>query len=217
MAKKQSKKPGKKESGAAAPTSDAETKAEAVDSTATAKQTKSAETPALVTKIERLDNAIGLAEHGFLAIVLFSLIGVGSYQFLASRLFHVNDTWPFEALRYLVFFCAMGGAALASQKGRMISMDFVARKLPPRGRIVLRIATSTFVVVACYLLYRGGMGVREAVAGEEYEVIKPSTAFLALPLGGLLIGLHYVLHSLTDAIYLANGQIPPEEEGPQAH
>lgn len=176
-----------------------------------------AEPPALVTTIERLDGALGTAEHAFLVLALFSLIGVGTYQFIASRLFSVNDTWPFEALRYLVFFCAMGGASLAAQKGRMISMDFLARKLPSRGRVVLRIFVSLFVVFACFLLFKGGMTVRDAVSGEEYDLIKPSTAFLALPVGGVLIGLHYLLHSIVDAIYLANGQIPPEEVAPQAH
>lgn len=173
--------------------------------------------PRLALHLASVDNAIGLAEHVFLVFALFSLIGVGTYQFVASRLFHINDTWPFEALRYLVFFCAMGGASLAAQKGRMISMDFVARKLPPKGRIILRIAVSAFVVFACMLLVKGGMHVREAVAGEHYDFIRPATAYLALPVGGFLIGLHYVLHSLIDVVYLVNGQIPSEEEGVQAH
>ena len=195
------------------------TRAESGDdnSSASSPPAKRPEAPALVSAIERFDGALGTAEHAFLVLALFSLIGVGTYQFLASRLFSVNDTWPFEALRYLVFFCAMGGASLAAQKGRMISMDFLARKLPPRGRVILRILVSIFVMLACFLLFKGGMTVREVVSGEEYDLIKPSTAFLALPIGGLLIGLHYFLHSLSDAVYLASGQIPPEEQAPQAH
>ncbi len=173
--------------------------------------------PDLVVKLQSFDNAIGTVEHAFVALSLFSLIGVGTYQFLASRLFGANDTWPFEALRYLVFFCAMGGAALSSQKGRMISMDFVARKLPAKQRAMLRMLVAAFVMFACFLLYRGGMYVRASAAGEEYEVIRPAIALLALPVGALLIGLHYFVHAVCDALYLSAGMLPPEEEAPAAH
>lgn len=173
--------------------------------------------PSLVSGLVRFDNAIGVLEHAFVALSLFSLIGVGTYQFLASRLLGANDTWPFEALRYLVFYCAMGGAALSSQKGRMISMDFLSRKLAPRKRVLLRIVVAAFVIFACFLLYRGGMYVRASAAGEEYEVIRPTLALLALPIGALLIGLHYLLHAICDALYLSVGLIPPEEDGPAAH
>ncbi len=173
--------------------------------------------PNLVTTLQGVDGAIGIAEHAFVALSLVGLICVGTYQFAASRLFGLNDTWPFEALRYLVFFCAMGGASLSAQKGRMISMDFVARKLPPKPRVILRILVSGFVIFACILLYKGGMHVRAAAAGEEYEVLSPSLALLALPVGAALIAVHYLIHATCDALYLAAGLIPPEEEGPAAH
>jgi len=173
--------------------------------------------PDLVVKLTGLDNAIGIFEHAFVLLALFGLMGVGTYQFLSTRLMGANDTWPFEALRYLVFFCAMGGASLSAQKGRMISMDFLARKLAPKKRVVLRILVAAFVVFACVLLYRGGMYVRASAAGEDYEVIRPAYALLALPVGAALIGVHYLLHAICDIIYLAAGLIPPEEDAPAAH
>ncbi len=128
-----------------------------------------------------------------------------------------NDTWPFEALRYLVFFCAIWGAALSAQKGRMISMDFLARKVAPKKRVILRIAIAAFVIFACVLLYRGGMYVRASAASETYELISPAKALAVLPMGALLIGLHYFLHAVIDILYLSAGLIPPEEDGPAAH
>jgi TRAP-type C4-dicarboxylate transport system permease small subunit len=190
--------------------------------------------PDIVVKITMVDNAIGYFEQAFLVFALFSLVAVGTYQFVASHIFSVNHTWPFGALRNLVFFTAMGGAALAAQKGRMISMDFLARQFSPKNRVVLRILISFFVVFTCYLLYKGGVFVREA-ANPHHEVlgltstigvlfeklinviINPKTALLVLPAGAALIAVHYALHALTDALYLAAGQIPPEEEGPAAH
>ncbi len=190
--------------------------------------------PELVNKLVMVDNAIGYVEQTFLVLVLFSLIGVGTYQFVASHIFKVNDTWPFGALRNLVFLTAMGGAALAAQKGRMISMDFVARKFSPRNRVILRILITFFVVFTCYLLFKGGMFVRNAaeahhdvfvpdsrigtvVAQWMNLVLDPKFTLMMLPLGAALIAVHYTLHALTDALYLFAGLIPPEEEGPAGH
>ena len=170
-----------------------------------------------VGTLDGVDNAIGAGEHAFVALALFSLIAVGTYQFIASRLFGTNDTWPFETLRYLVFFCAMGGASLSAQKGRMISMDFLSRKLAPKKRVILRILVAGFVIFACVLLYKGGMYVRSTTGDEEYELIPPAIALMALPVGAFLIAFHYLLHAVSDALYLSAGLIPPEEDGPVAH
>jgi TRAP-type C4-dicarboxylate transport system permease small subunit len=174
------------------------------------------EVPELAAKLRLIDNAIGYLEQAFLVVALFSLVGVGTWQFVASHIFKINHTWPFEALRNLVFFTAMGGAALSAHKGRMISMDFVARKFARRNRIILRVFIAVFVVFACYLLFKGGMSVRNSAAA-HYEVINPKTALMVLPIGAFLIGLHYTLHALIDVIYLSKGQLTPEEEGLQAH
>ena len=128
------------------------------------------EPPELVNKLVMVDNAIGYIEQTFLVVVLFSLIGVGTYQFVASHIFKINDTWPFGALRNLVFLTAMGGAALAAQKGRMISMDFVARKFSDKNQVILRMLIAVFVVFTCYLLFTGGMFVREAATAHHEKV-----------------------------------------------
>ena len=192
------------------------------------------EPPELVNKLVMVDNAIGYIEQTFLVVALFSLIGVGTYQFVASHVFKINSTWPFAALRNLVFFTAMGGAALAAQKGRMISMDFVARKFSPKNRVILRILIAFFVVFTCYLLFKGGMSVRDSASahsenlnatsflGVQFQallnfVVNPQNALMVLPVGAVLIALHYALHALTDALYLSAGLIPPEEEGPAGH
>jgi TRAP-type C4-dicarboxylate transport system permease small subunit len=192
------------------------------------------EPPELVTHIVMVDNVIGYIEQTFLVVVLFALISVGTYQFVASHLFDINSTWPFGALRNLVFFIAMGGAALAAQKGRMISMDFLARKFSKKNQVILRILIAFFVVFACYLLFKGGMFVRDSAnphvehlnpttfLGEKFEtllnfIVNPQNALVILPVGAALIAVHYTLHALTDALYLSAGQLPPEEEGPAGH
>jgi TRAP-type C4-dicarboxylate transport system permease small subunit len=80
----------------------------------------------------------------------------------------------------------------------------------------LRIVITVFVVFTCYLLFKGGMFVSKS-AGAHYEVFNPKKALLVLPIGAALIAVHYILHALTDALYLSAGLIPPEEEGPAGH
>lgn len=173
--------------------------------------------PSGVGSLAKVDNAIGLIEQAFLMVFLFSLITVGTYQFVAGYLFNVNSTWPFEALQYLVFAIAMIGAALAAQKNQMMSMDFLSRKLSDKNRTMLRIATNLFVIFACYLLVRGGLKGVVATEGAEYELLPKAKAYLVLPIGAALIAIHYILHTLCDVLYLSAGQIPPEEEGMKAH
>ena len=104
--------------------------------------------------------------------------------------------------------------ALAAAKSRMINMDVVTRLLQPKTRAALRIATALFAVAVCFLLFKGGMDMRDTAAGrnEGYDYISPSTGLLALPIGALLIGLHFLLHAIVDLLWLAGGKVPPEPE-----
>jgi TRAP-type C4-dicarboxylate transport system permease small subunit len=174
--------------------------------------------PAAVTMLRKVDDAVGRVEHILLVLFLGTLIGVGTYHSFASQVLNENAAWPFEMIRFSVFFVAMTGAALAAQRQRMISMDIVTRLLGPRRKAIARIFVGLFVVYISYLLVRGGMAVRESVIDEtNFEVIRPATGLLALPVGGALIGFHYFVHTLIDILYLANGIEAPEEEALQVH
>lgn len=174
--------------------------------------------PGLVRTLEGIDSKIGIVEQIVVSLCLFGLIGVGTFQFISIRFWDANDLWPFEMIKNLVFFIAMAGAALAAQKGRMITMDFVSRMLGRKNQVKLRMVTSSFVIGVCVLFIKGGLFVSEASSGEHGDhMIDPSVVALAIPVGAGLIALHYLLHTLADAAYLAAGQLPPEEEGLQAH
>ncbi|HLU67232.1 MAG TPA: TRAP transporter small permease, partial [Kofleriaceae bacterium] len=153
-------------------------------------------------------------ETAAVALSLAALVGVGLYQFIAVHFLGRNDTWPYEVIRYAVFFTAMGGAALAAQRSSLINMDVVTRLLKPRTRTVLRVATSMFALGTCLLLLKGGLDVRAlpVVQEAEYEVVPAALALLALPVGGLLIGVHLLTHALIDISYLVAGRTPPEPE-----
>ena len=166
--------------------------------------------------LRQLNDWMGRIETGALALLLALLVGTGVYQTVAAHFFEKNATWPYEIIRYCVFFIAMTGASLAAARSRMINMDVVTRLLKPKTRAGLRVATSLFVVAVCFLLFKGGMDMRDTAAGrnEGYDYISPSTGLLALPLGALVIGLHFLLHAVIDVMWLAGGKLPPEPEQP---
>jgi len=169
------------------------------------------EEPGLVRGIRLVDRSIGVVEQALLCAFMAVLIGVACYQVVLGMIFDKSVPWSYELIRSSVFFIAMTGAALSAQAEKMISMDFVTRLVKPRTRIYLRLITRLFAIGTCVCLAVGGWMVRTTgVSGEQYEILKPSTVLLALPIGAGLIGLHMLLHALADAAYLAKGEIPPE-------
>jgi TRAP-type C4-dicarboxylate transport system permease small subunit len=172
------------------------------------------EEPSSVLLLRRVDHAFGLAETALLVVWLVGLVGVGVYQLVASHIFDKNETWPYELVRYSVFFIAMTAAALAAQRQRMIHMDVVTRMLAPRTRALLRILTGLFVIAVCLLLFQAGMDLRATPSAQNlpYSYIPASTGYLALPLGAALIAFHFALHTIIEVLYLAGGKVAPEPE-----
>lgn len=178
-----------------------------------------AEVPPLAAALARIDRAVGTVELVAVSIFLAALIGTAVYQFIASKFFHKYDNWPFEVIRYSVFFIAMSAAALAAQQKKMMAIDFVPRLLSPRARAICRVVTGLAVVFVCYLLFRGALMVRESIAKttEHYDVVDPLVGVLALPIGAGLIGFHFLVHALIELVYLGSGKLPPEEQAVSVH
>jgi TRAP-type C4-dicarboxylate transport system permease small subunit len=175
--------------------------------------------PAGVLGLRRIDEWVGKLELVAVSIFLASLIGVAVYQFIASKLLGQNKNWPFEVIRYSVFFVAMSAAALAAQQKKMMAIDFVPRLMKPKTRVISRIIIALVVVFVCYLFIRGGLMVRDSIAKttEHYDVVNPVTGALALPIGAALIGFHFLIHAVIDMIYLHAKQMPPDDERISVH
>lgn len=171
-----------------------------------------ADEPAAAARLRRIDEGIGRAETAVLIVAVTMLIGIAIYQVIADKLLDSRPTWPFEVIRYSVFFVAMGGASLAAQRKGMFNMDLVTRKFSPRGRSILRIATAVVVAVLCALVIKVGLTLRANTFNtkEAHEVFSEADGYTALIVGMGLIALHFVLHAAIEVIYLASGKIPPD-------
>lgn len=162
--------------------------------------------------LRRLNDMVGTLEVAVLALLVAVLVGGAVYQVLADKVFDQRETWPYELIRYSVFFVAMTGAALAAQRQGMFHMDLVTRLFPAGMRSGLRILTALLVVAMCALVINSGLDLRRGAheLNEGYELISTSHGYVAMIVGFALIALHYVLHAAIEVVYLANRRLPPE-------
>ena len=171
-----------------------------------------ADEPPAAARVRRIDEGIGRAETGVLIVAVTMLIGVAVYQVIADKLLDQRPTWPFEVIRYSVFFVAIAGASLAAQRKGMFNMDLVTRKFSPRGRSILRIATAVLVAGLCLMVINSALTLRTNTFNtkEAHEVLAEADGYLALILGMGLIAVHFLLHAVVEVLYLVNGKIPPD-------
>ncbi len=171
-----------------------------------------ADEPPAAARLRRIDEGIGRVETGALIVLVTMLVGIAVYQVILDKLMDERPTWPFEVIRYSVFFVAMMGASLAAQRKGMFNMDLVTRKFSPRGRAILRIGTAVLVAVLLALVIKAALTLRANTftTKEAHEVFKEADGYTALIVGAGLIALHFVLHAVIEVIYLASGKIPPD-------
>lgn len=164
----------------------------------------------LVRTLRKVDRAIGVGEQAVLFGLLNLMVVVACVEAIAERL-HSGFLWSFEVVRDSTFAIAMLGAAFATHQMRNLSMDLVSRRLPARGRLVLRIVLALFTVAVAALLVRSGLH-QLGTVGEEGgdHLISTHTIVTFMPVGAVLIIVHTLLHMVIDLDYLVRGKIPPE-------
>ena len=110
------------------------------------------------------------------------------------------------------FAIAMLGGAFATHQARHLSMDLISRRLSPRARLFLKIALALFTIGIVALLVRSGFHIiaQERELKQEDHLISSVRIAYLIPLGGSLIILHTVLHTIIDVDYIVRGKTPPE-------
>lgn len=167
--------------------------------------------PHPVPLIRAIDRGIGVIEQVAVALSLAALIGIAAYKGISAQFLDHDPPWAKHYIWYLVFLVAMSSAALSVQTQQIIKMDFVTRKVSVRTRLVLRLLTHVFAVsVLVFLVYQSW----EARSGYEDtdDFFDDRLVLTSLPLAGVLIGVHLLLHAVIDAVYLSKGEAPPEAQ-----
>ena len=161
--------------------------------------------------LRKADHALGVAEQAVLFVLLGAVVLTAAAAALSDRLLGIRlGRWWFDIVRGGTFSVAMIGAVFASHQQRHLSMDLVSRRLPPRGRLVLRVILALFTVSVAALLVRSGLHQLDTVGEEGGEhLISTHTIVTFMPIGAVLIIIHTLLHMVIDLDYLARKKTPP--------
>jgi len=153
----------------------------------------------------------GRVEVGAVALLLGTLVVLGSVQILLRNAFHSGLLWADPLMRHIVLWLGAMGAALASAHMRHITVDALSRLLPaswkPARRLVVYGATAVIAYVICVATVR--LVVDERQFGDvAFFGIRTWVMQLILPASFALIAYRSLL-----AIFL---QWEPAEAGAEA-
>jgi TRAP-type C4-dicarboxylate transport system permease small subunit len=138
-------------------------------------------------------------EDALLVFLLGSMLLLALAQILLRNVLSTGLLWGDGALRVLVLWVGLLGALAATRDDRQITVDVLARLLPPRGRSGVRVVVDLFTAAVSGLV--GWHSGRLVV--DSYEV--GTTAFAAvpdwicqliLPVAFGLIALRYLLYAI---------------------
>jgi len=167
---------------------------------------------ALAGWLRGVDRALGTAEQAVLFALLGAVVLTAAAAALSDRVLHVPlGRWWFDIVRGGTFSVAMIGAVFATHQQRHLAMDLVSRRLPARGRLMLRVVLAVFTMLVVALLLRSGMHQLDTVGEESGDhLISTHTIVMFMPAGAGLIILHSLLHMVIDIDYLVRRKTPPE-------
>lgn len=167
---------------------------------------------ALSRIVRLIDTWLGRIEQGVLVFLLAIVVLVAAGHALLDRFAEIQLSYKDDVVRAGTFAIAMLGAAFASHQARHLSMDLISRRLSPRARLFLKVVLALFTIGIVVLLVRSGLHViaQERTFKEDERILSTVRIAYLIPLGGGLIILHTVLHTIIDIDYIARGKLPPE-------
>ena len=96
--------------------------------------------------------SISLIEETFLCLLLTSMILLACVQIFLRFFFSSGFDWADPLLRYMVLWAGLFGAAIATKKGKHISIDILSHLLPDRYKPWLQALLNLFSAVVCFVL-----------------------------------------------------------------
>jgi TRAP-type C4-dicarboxylate transport system permease small subunit len=146
--------------------------------------------------LARLVRIITWTENALLITMLALMVTLAGGQILLRNLFDMSISGNDQMLRLLVLWVAFLGAVAASQEGKHIHVDAIARWLPPRIKASIASLTDLFTAGVCLLLtWQAVRFLQSAHASGEmaFGALPVWIAGLILPLAFTLIALRYLL------------------------
>ncbi len=118
-------------------------------------------------------------------------------QVTARYVFNYPLSWPEELGRYLIILIVYVGASVALRKKSHIVVDTVPSYFPSSKKILDFASTCFGIVFALLIIIYGMKFVKSLIISGQMAItlkIPIFIVYLILPLGGLLLLLHYILN-----------------------
>jgi TRAP-type C4-dicarboxylate transport system permease small subunit len=116
-------------------------------------------------------------------------------QVIARYVFNYPLSWPEELGRYLIILIVYVGASIALRKKSHIAVDIIPTFFPSSRNILAYLSTSGIVFSLLIIIY-GMKFVRSLMISGQIAITLKIPIFIVysvLPLGGVLLLLHYIL------------------------
>jgi TRAP-type C4-dicarboxylate transport system permease small subunit len=162
--------------------------------------------------LRKVDHGVGMAEQAVLFGLLAVVVLTGAWAGISEKLLDKTVAAANFIIPTGVLAIALIGAAFASHQQRHLAMDLVSRRLPPRGRLILRMFLAAVTILVVAIMLTSFWRDFKQLSG-EHNANNPLPEWLAplmLPLGAALIIFHTLVHLVIDADYLVRGKLPPE-------
>lgn len=147
-----------------------------------------------MTALRQLDAAVARAERGVAVTLLAVTVTLVILQVFFRYVLNSSLSWSEEAARYLFIWAAVLGFSSSVEAQRLFRFDMMAQRLPPAAAAVcVGLYTLATVGFLWALIVSGGALVAGTMSQTSPAIRLPmALPYAALPVGGVLIGLHFL-------------------------
>lgn len=166
----------------------------------------------LARQVRKVDNYLGVIEQIVLVTLMSIVVVVAASHAILDRIAHIRISFKDDVIRGGTFAIALLGGAFATHQARHLAMDLISRRLSPRARLFLKVVLGLFTMFIVVLLVRAGfhaIDIEKTVPHED-KLITPLRIAYLIPIGGALIVVHTLLHTIIDIDYIIRKKTPPE-------
>jgi len=151
--------------------------------------------------MKKLLDAVQIIIEMLSRILIGGIVAIIFYAVVMRYVIHRPPAWSEELSRFLFIWMIMLGAVLVTREQSHIQITFLVDLLPERLRFLLSNLTRLLMIAFCWVMIQQGLKIYPIVA----EASSPSFGismgwlYLAIPVGGMLMGL-YVLEWMVKSI-----------------
>ena len=144
--------------------------------------------------LRAMDRIVARWERGVAVALLGVTVIIVVLQVFFRYVLNSSLSWSEEAARYLFIWAALLGFSSSVEARRLFSFEMLAARLPAFGR---RVCAGLYVIAALLFLWaivvNGGLLAARTMSQTSPAMGLPmAAAYAALPIGGVLIALHFL-------------------------